>query len=133
MARKISRRVIATHIADELIKGTSQKKLTKQLAAYLIENRRTNELNLMVRDIQYYLSEKGYILGTVTTAHELGATTKKAIEAFAKKNTGAKHIELDSIVDESVLGGFKLDLPNKEIDTTIARQLTILKTKYKKA
>jgi len=32
-----------------------------------------------------------------------------------------------------VLGGIKLELPGRELDTTITRQLTLLKTRYKKA
>jgi F0F1-type ATP synthase delta subunit len=133
MARKLSRRDLATHFVDELLKGTSTKKLARQLAAYLIESRRTKEMSLMVREIQYRLSEKGHVIGTVTSAHELSAATKKAIDAYAKKKSDATYLHLDPIVDESVLGGVKLDLPGHELDTTIARQLTILKTKYKKA
>ncbi len=133
MAGKLSRRALATHYVNGVLAGVSAKKLSQQLAAYLIESRRTKELNLMIRDIQYYLAQKGHITGTVTTAHELSATMKKAVEAYAKKKTGATHLQLDPIVDEHVLGGLKLDLPGHELNTTIARQLTILKTKYKKA
>lgn len=133
MARKLSRRDLATHFVEGLLAGTSIKKLSRELAAYLIESRRTRELDVMIRDIQYYLAEKGYVIGTVTTAHELGAATKKAIESFAKKKSGASKLSLEAIVDETVLGGVKLNLPSRELDTTIARQLTILKTKYKKA
>lgn len=133
MARKLSRRTLATHFANEVLAGTSVKKLSKQLAAYLIETRRTSELSLMTREIQYRLAEKGYVTGTVTTAHELSAATKAAIEAFAKQQSQAKTLRLDTIVDESVLGGVKLDLPGHELDATISRQLTTLKTRYKKA
>ena len=133
MAGKLSRRDLATHYVDGLLAGTSVKKLSLELAAYLIESRRTKELNLMIRDIQFHLAERGHLLGTVTTAHELSAEMKKAVEAYAKKKTGAKSLQLDPAVDENLLGGLKLDLPGLELNTTIARQLTILKTKYKKA
>ncbi len=133
MARKLSRRVLATHYVNGVLAGDSQKKLSLQLAAYLIESRRTKELNLMIRDIQYYLAENGHIIGTLTTAHKVSESMQKAIEAYAKQKTGAKHLKLDPFVDENVLGGLKLDLPGHELNTTIARQLTILKTKYKKA
>lgn len=131
--RKLSRHDLAEHFVNELLAGASIKKLSRQLAAYLIESRRTKELNLMIRDIQYVTAEKGHVMGTVTTANELSASMKKSIEAYAKKQTGASHLELDAVVDETVLGGVKLDLPGQELDATIARQLTILKTKYKKA
>lgn len=133
MARKLSRRDLATYFANEALKGTSVKKLSRQLAAYLIETGRTKELSLMLREIQYRLSEKGYVMGTVTTAHALTDATRKAITTYAKKHSSATTLHLDSIVDSSVLGGMKLDLPGHELDATIARQLTTLKTKYKKA
>jgi F-type H+-transporting ATPase subunit delta len=115
------------------VNGKPQTEIAQQLAAYLIWTRRTKELSLIVRDVQFYLAEHGHIAGSVTSAHELSMTTLKAIESFAKAKTGAKHVSLDRIVDESVLGGIKLEIPGHELDTTIARQLTTLKTRYKKA
>lgn len=133
MARKLSRRHLAQHVARHLAEGKSQKDITTQLAAYLISTRRTRELNLIIRDIQFYLSEQGHIAGTVTSAHELSASTLKAIESFAKEKTGAKSVSLDKEVNEALIGGIKLELPGFELDTTIARQLTTLKTRYRKA
>lgn len=133
MARKLSRRQIALYIATQLHKGAAMKQVINQLAAYLVDTRRTSELELIVRDIQFYLSKEGVVSGTVTSAHELNAATLKAIEVFTKDRTGAKTVSLDTQVDASLLGGVKLEIPGHELDTTAARKLTILKTRYKKA
>lgn len=133
MARKLSRRSLAQYVARTLAAGTPQKEVALQLAAHLIQTRRTGELTVLLRDIKYYLGEHGHVAGTVTAAHELGASTLKAIESFAKQKTGAKSVSLDVNLDEALIGGVKLELPGYELDTTIARQLTILKTRYKKA
>ena len=133
MARKLSRRDLSRYAARQLLDGVSQKKVARQLAAYLIENRRTNEISVMVRDIAVQLTEHGHVTGTVTSALGLSVSTVKAIEAYAKDKTGAKTVTLDAVVDEAVLGGVKLELPGLELDTTIAHQLTLLKTRYKKA
>lgn len=133
MARKLSRRDLATYAARQLADGTSQKKVALQLAAYLIENRRTSELNVLMRDIATKLADEGHVTGTLTSANELSAATVKAIADYAQQKTGAKNVTLDTVVDESVLGGVKLELPGLELDTTIAHQLTILKTRYRKA
>jgi F-type H+-transporting ATPase subunit delta len=133
MARKLSRRAITEHIAERLLAGDPQEKLMSQLAAYLIETRRTNELNLMVRDIQYSLAQKGHVAGTVVSAFELSAAAKKSVEAFAKDVSGASAVTLEMVVDPSVLGGIKVSLPGKELDATVSRKLTLLKTRYKKA
>jgi F-type H+-transporting ATPase subunit delta len=133
MARKLSRRAITEHIAQALLDGESKQKLIDQLAAYLIENRRTNELSLMVRDIQYFLAEKGQVSGTIVSAFELSEATRQSIETFVKAESGADAVELDTVIDPSVLGGVRLALPGKELDTTISRKITLLKTRYKKA
>ena len=133
MARKLSRRDLSRYAARQLSDGVSQKKVARQLAAYLIENRRTNEISVIVRDIAAQLTEHGHVTGTVTSALGLSASTVKSIEAYAKDKTGAKTVTLDAVVDEAVLGGVKLELPGLELDTTIAHQLTLLKTRYKKA
>lgn len=130
---KLSRRAVTEYIAEQLLAGAPQQKLIEQLAAYLIESRRTKELNLMVRDIQYYLADKGHVSGTVTTAFELSQATKDALNAFAKAETNAKQVNLDTIVDPTVLGGMKISIPGKELDTTVSRKITLLKTRYKKA
>ena len=133
MARKLSRRSLSLHVATHLADGKPQKEIAMQLAAYLILNRRTSELDVIVRDVQFYLADHGHISGTVTSARELSSATLKSIEAFTKEKTGAKNVSLDRSIDESVLGGIRIEIPGYELDTTVARQLTILKTRYKKA
>lgn len=130
---KLSRRHIATYVANQLIAGAPVAPLVQQLAAYLIDTKRTKELHLIIRDVQYILAQHGHVSGTVTTASEITATTRKTLEAYAKKATGAAHVQLDEVVDPTILGGVRLALPGAELDTTIIRQLTALKTQYKKA
>lgn len=129
---RLSRRSIAEYIANGLVEGTSKKTLFTQLAAFLIDTQRTKELDLIVKDIEYYLAEKGVVRTTIVSAHELTAETEKALEAFVKKETKATHVSLSSMVEPSVLGGVKISVPGREVDQTIARQLTVLKTRFKK-
>jgi F0F1-type ATP synthase, delta subunit (mitochondrial oligomycin sensitivity protein) len=133
MARKISRRSLALYVATHLASGKPQKEIALQLGAYLVSTRRTKELDSIIRDIQFYLADHGHIAGSITSAHELSASTMKAIESFAKDKTGAKHVSFDRSIDESLIGGVKIEIPGYELDSTVARQLTILKTRYKKA
>ena len=133
MAKKLSRRQIARYIAEQLVAGVSQKKLAQQLAGYLLDTRRTAELPLLIRDIQTNVADAGYVTGRVSSAHELSAATISALEVFTKQQTGAQHVFLDRSVDASLLGGFKLETPGRVLDETIARKLTILRTRYKKA
>lgn len=132
MARRLSRRSLALYVADHVAKG-SNVPVVQQLAGYLVESRRTKELDLIVRDIEYVLSQKGNIVATITSAFDVSSETKKAIEQYIKGQTKATKIDLLSQIDPSVIGGMKINLPGYELDQTVARQLTILKTRFKKA
>lgn len=132
MAR-VSRRSIADYVAASLISGTPGKQqLFRELAAFLIAEKRTKELELIVRDIEYALSEKGHVQTTVLSARELTEEAKKAVASFVKNETGASDVQLTNTVDPSVLGGMKITVPGREMDHTVARQLTVLKTSFKK-
>ena len=130
---RLSRRAIATYVAQQLTTGNDSKKVVLQLAAYLVDTRRTKELSLIIRDIQFYLSEAGSVSGVITTATTLTAETKKAVEKYIKQQTGATTVALDSFIDPSVIGGVKVSIPGRELDATVSRNLTILKTRFKKA
>jgi F0F1-type ATP synthase delta subunit len=132
MARKLSRRSLALYVADNLA-STRRGDIIQQLAAYLVENRRTKELELIMRDVAFYLAQRGTVNATVITASELTAETQRAVEAFIAQQTGASQVSINSEIDPSVLGGLRISLPGQDFDQTIARQLTVLKTRFKKA
>ena len=133
MSGRLSRRSMAEYIAEGLVEGKNKKTLFKQLAAYLVESRRTKELDLIVRDIEWKLAEKGLVQATITSAFDLTSQTTKALEAFLKAETKASEVTLTKQLDPSVLGGVKISIPGREIDQTVAHQLTVLKTRFKKA
>jgi len=131
MARRLSRRRVADYVATALL--ANDVAVLKKLAAYLIETRQTNNFDLFVRDIETVLASKGHVIGDVTSAFSLADATRKEIDAFIKNQTGATSVQLRERVDPTVLGGFRLRIPGQEHDTTVARQLTTLRTRFKKA
>lgn len=132
MATRLSRRKIASYYATALVDGVDAKKLALQLAGFLIENGRVKELELIINEIEYQLGLRGIVLANITSAHKLDEMTKKAIINLVKSNTGADNVQLREYADPSVLGGVKLEFTGSELDTTIARRLTKLKTNFKK-
>lgn len=132
MATRLSRRKIADYYASSLVDGADAKKLALQLAGFLTESGRIKELSLIISEIEYSLSLKGIVMASVTSAHKLDELTKKAIIDLIKENTDAKQVQLREYTDLSVLGGVKLEFTGSELDTTIARRLTKLKTNFKK-
>ncbi len=124
MPGRISRRKLAAYTAERLVKGDGKKAL-RELAAFLVETRRTDELKLLVRDIEQELANRGTVVADITTAHPLSESLKNDIE----KMVGGKTLQVRETIDESVLGGVRVDIPGKRFDGTIRRKLTALKAK----
>jgi F-type H+-transporting ATPase subunit delta len=132
MAVRLSRRKIAGYIADGLMSGKEHKRIIQELAAFLIDTRRTKELELVVRDIEFELSKRGVVLGRITSATNLTSATELAIKKLIKSETNARSVELARFIDPTVIGGVKIDLPGEQFDGTIARRLTTLRMNVKK-
>lgn len=120
---RLSRRKIAALLADELIAG---RNVTKKLAAYLIETKKTRELSLYVRDIEAALAERGVLLADVASSHELTSDTQNTIIHYLKKTTGAKDVHLRPEVDPSLLGGVRIETPEQRLDNTLRHRLNQL-------
>ena len=126
MANRISRRKLAEHVAAELLKGKTS--VLDELAAYLIDTRRTREAELIVRDVEAALLESGTLLADVVTAHELSGSTKTALIDYLQKKTDAKTVKLRESRDESLIGGVKVTIPGAVLDTSIRHKLNVLRT-----
>jgi len=131
MAVRLSRRKITSYIAQQLVDGCDKKDLISQLASFLIDNRRINEIELIIRDVEYELKERGVVLARVTSAFDLAESTKNAITQLIKDETGARQVQLDQFLEPRVLGGVRIDLPGLQFDGTIARKLLTLRTSNK--
>jgi F-type H+-transporting ATPase subunit delta len=119
----LSRRKIAAHLADELLAGRT---IVKQLAAYLVETRRTREATLMIRDIEAALAERGVLIADVSSARELASDTQQAITTQLQQQTGASKVQLRPYVDPHLLGGVRIDTPGKRLDATLRHKLNQL-------
>src|SRR3990167_990497 len=103
---RLSRRKIAAYYADELQAGNND--VTKRLAAFLVENRRVRELDLIIRDIEEALAERGVLLADIASSRKLSAEAAKAVEAYLKKTTDVKTVKLRETVDPTLLGGVRV-------------------------
>ncbi len=121
---KLSRRKIAAYCADELLAG---RNVIKQLAAYLTETHRENEMDLIVRDIEAALAERGLVVADLHSSRKLGDDTKNAIASFLAQTMNAERVVMRESVDDSLLGGVRVSAAGRELDTTLRRRLNQLK------
>lgn len=122
---RLSRRKLASYLADELVAG--KKDVPVRLAAFLIDTKRMRELPLIVRDIEDALASRGIVVTDVDSAHELNAATMKLVESFVKDQTNAKQVHFRTSLDQTLLGGVRVNVPGQELDATLRRKLTNLK------
>lgn len=123
MTVRLSRRKLSSYFASSIAKGVDEKKLIKQLAAYMVDQKRTKELQSFVYDIEYQLGQNGQMVADVVSAHSLSESVKAAVVSFVEQTTGAKKTELREQLDPAVIGGIKLEFAGLRLDTTITGRL----------
>ena len=133
MPARISRRKLAHFLVGQIEAEAPLQSILRQLAAYLVESRRTKEIDLIIRDVEALLADRGTVLGTVITAHELSVQTYAALEAYVQSELSAPTVKLTREVKPDLLGGFRVETPGHVLDRSIRHQLTQLKTTFKKA
>ena len=124
--------VISSAIKKSIVLEVFKKsdKTTLSLIDTLIANNRIAILaDVAAKYNQLYDKSKGIEVATVTTAIPLTDALKQKVLAKAKELTG-KDIEVESIVDESILGGFILRIGDIQYNASISNQLNKLKREF---
>lgn len=121
MATKLSRRKLSQYAAAQLMAGDTS--VYDKLAAYLVQTRRVRELPLITRDIEDALLGSGIAVATVTSAAPLSEKLRSAIKRYITEETGATSVTMRETIDEAVIGGLRLTLPGRELDSTVQQRL----------
>jgi F0F1-type ATP synthase delta subunit len=125
---KTPRTRIAGVIADRTLKKGMSKHLSREVAAYLLNERRVNELDSVLRDVQADWAEAGYVEVIASSAHGLTAGNKAAITKRIKQlYPQAKWIIITEVYDPEVIGGVRLNLPDRQLDLSVQAKLNKFK------
>lgn len=120
----LSRRKLADQAARRIAAGESKTVVLRELGAYLIDTGRKHEADLLVRDIETALISRGIVVGTVISARPLTLEAKKTIDSFVKHHyADVTSVVLRERVDESVIGGMRIEFADKQLDATVANKL----------
>jgi len=124
---KLPRHELAAVLAERLLK-LPEKLLAKEVAAYLLSEGRTSELDSLLRDIMQYRADNGIVEVVAVSAHELNAQTRRDIEARVREfYPGAKHVIISPQLDTDAVGGVRLEFANQQIDLTVRGKLNRFK------
>lgn len=128
MSSSFSRSKLADKVTEMLGKDDSSN-LAKKVAAYLIENNKTSELNSLSRDVmQARKSRDGIVELTAISSHELSNEQIEAIKhTVLKMSPNAKEIIVNRKIDGSVIGGVRLEFANHLLDLSVSAKLNKLK------
>ncbi len=125
---KTPRHILAQAIAERTLGVRDEKLLAREIAAYLLEQRRVNELESILRDIMQYRADHGILEAEVVTAHDVSpailSEVKQLLQAAYPK---AKTVHVATRQDTSVVGGLRVDMPNEQLDMTIQDKLATFK------
>lgn len=115
-------------VLNKVIK--SQHKITGSLINTLITNKRINLLaDVATKFNQQYDELRGTQVAKVTTAVPLTNDLKQKVLLKVKELT-SKEVELENIVDASILGGFILRIGDIQYNASIASKLNRLKREF---
>lgn len=115
---------VTTGKISELTAAFNQLLINKNREFYLPE--------IIDAFIDQYNAIKGINKIKLTTAAPLSEEIKNEIVNKIKTQTPIQKIELESVVNEDLIGGFVLEFNNNLVDASIQRELRDLKTQFEK-
>lgn len=127
----LSRRRLAGYAAEQLLQKRPSRQLAKELAAALVVSRRAGQTELLADDIAWELESRGQIANVqVTAARRLSDQLRRQVAAYVKQVAKVKQVVINEQIDESVIGGLRIETAAHGWDTTIKRQLTDIKESF---
>ncbi len=126
--------VIASDKKGKIITAVVGGQVTELTAAFLqLLNRKTRESNLpeiVKAFIEQYNELKQIHQVKITTAALMSEELKASIITKLKADAGIENIELETLVKEELIGGFKLEMGGNLVDASILRDLNDVKKQF---
>jgi F-type H+-transporting ATPase subunit delta len=115
----------------EAIFKTKVHKLTMAIIDMLTKKNREPLLPAIAIEFHNaYNHYKGIEKASVSTAYVIDERMKAEMEALVRKLSSKQGVELVQKVDPSLIGGFILNVGDRQIDSSIKSKLKTLKTKF---
>jgi F-type H+-transporting ATPase subunit delta len=126
--------VIASDKKEKIIEAVTTGRVTELTGLFirlLIRKTRESYLPQIVRAFleKYNLMNNIHPV-RITTAVPMSDELRDAILAKIKTNPGLQKIELEAVVEEKLIGGFKLEMGTQLVDASILRDLQDIKKQF---
>jgi F-type H+-transporting ATPase subunit delta len=110
-------------VVEAIIKGNVSEVTALFVRLLIAKGRESNLPEIITAFINQYKEHKNIYTVKLTTAAPLNDDLKNAIINQIRKTSEMKNIELESIVNEDLIGGFVLQAGDKLIDASVAYDL----------
>ena len=125
---KVPRHILAEAIAQKTLHMTDGKLLAREIAAYLLAERRTSEIESILRDIMQYRTDHGVLEAEIVTAHEVtDQVTAEVKQLLHTAYPKAKTVHLSTRLDPAIIGGLRVDMANEQLDMSVSAKLATFK------
>lgn len=125
---RVPRHIVAQAIAERTMGIHDPQLLAREIAAYLLEERRVNELESILRDIMQFRMDHGVLEAEVVTAHPVDEHVLAHVKQLLQTAyPDTKQVHVDTRLEPTVIGGLRIDLPNDQLDMTVATKLATFK------
>ncbi len=124
---KVTRSQLAKAYVSLLDKYPASR-LNLVLAHYVVKNKMTNNVELLLNDINLeLLRQRGRIDVDVVAVNELNDSIRHDLIKLIKTQTGAKQVHLHTEIDKKIIGGLIAQTPSHEFDFSLATKLQELR------
>jgi F-type H+-transporting ATPase subunit delta len=125
---KLPRHQLAAVLAERSLAQLDVKTFSDELAAYLLSEHRTGELDSLMRDIMQYRADHGVVEVVAVSAHTLTDSVRKDIESQVRElYPAAKKVIISEEIDPVIIGGVRIELANQQLDLSIRAKLNRFK------
>ncbi|GGH77024.1 F-type H+-transporting ATPase subunit delta [Filimonas zeae] len=126
--------IIKADKKDAIISAVTKSNVSELTAAFsrlLVAKGRESELpEIAAAFIDQYNAINNIGRVKLTTAVPVSEELKNAIAARVKADQGLKNVDLETAVDESLIGGFTLEFNNRLVDASVLRDLNDIKKQF---
>lgn len=126
--------IIKADKKDAIISAVTKANIGELTAAFsklLVAKGRESELpEIAEAFIDQYNAIKNIRRVKLTTAVPVSEEVKNAIASKVKTEQGLQNVDLETAVDESLIGGFTLEFNNRLLDASVLRDLNDIKKQF---
>jgi|GEM_PF-961882 len=117
-------RQIATAGLELINSGVAKTHIAETMAAYLLSERRTKELDKVARAMMELRAQAGVYEAVTVSAHPLTADINLSLERLVKtQHPKATRVIMQARHDLSLIGGIRLEADQLQLDTTVRNRL----------